>query len=545
MKSYLTWFFSRIMKDVSVPPKTIADTFHKIRYGVHLAGETAQSRQQGLSIFLWAALAGMVLITAGTLADLFPLRQTFFTLSPFAILTLIGLILANRAGQTRPAGLIFLVLVAVFLPIAVPFELLNQTLILYTLPVLASSFILTPPSAILLAALSILGYTLAWVGAGSQDYYNYPSILVLAIVSFVIWQISARMEKSIRRMRKSEHKLQSEIKDRRETEEELKQRNRDLSTLLDSLPGFAFFKDTEFRYITANQTFCAAIGCPKDQIRGKTDFDLLPQAAAQSYRAADIEIFRTGKAILDIEMEMRDPNGPGHILVATRKVPLRNEEGEIIGMIGLGYDITARKIAEQQLRMAHEELISAYGATLEGWARALEMREEETAGHCERVVDITLELAKKLGVCQDDCSHLQRGAFLHDIGKMGIPDHILLKPGPLNEEEWRIMRRHPQMAYDLLAPIEYLRPALDIPYCHHEKWNGSGYPRGLKGEEIPYAARIFSVVDVWDALVSHRPYREPWPEKKVLEFLREQAGTQFDPQVVAAFCEMRTPPAAQ
>jgi HD-GYP domain-containing protein (c-di-GMP phosphodiesterase class II) len=140
-----------------------------------------------------------------------------------------------------------------------------------------------------------------------------------------------------------------------------------------------------------------------------------------------------------------------------------------------------------------------------------------------------------MGMGENELTHVRRGALLHDIGKMGVPDHILLKPGPLTEEEWVIMRRHPQIARDLLSQIEYLHPALDIPFCHHEHWDGSGYPRGLQGEQIPKAARIFFVVDVWDALSNDRPYRKAWPKEKVIAYLREQAGVQLDPEAVSQF----------
>ncbi len=143
-----------------------------------------------------------------------------------------------------------------------------------------------------------------------------------------------------------------------------------------------------------------------------------------------------------------------------------------------------------------------------------------------------------MGVSEEEIVHIRRGALLHDIGKMGIPDSILLKPGPLTDEEWVTMRKHPQHAYDMLSPIAYLNPALDIPYCHHEKWDGSGYPRGLAGPQIPLAARIFAVVDVWDALRSDRPYRARWPEEKVREHIRSLAGTHFDPQVAEVFLNM-------
>ncbi len=181
------------------------------------------------------------------------------------------------------------------------------------------------------------------------------------------------------------------------------------------------------------------------------------------------------------------------------------------------------------------ELEGAYDATIEGWSRALDLRDKETEGHTRRVTDMTLRLARQLGFSEADRLHVRRGALLHDIGKMGIPDSILLKPDLLTEAEREIMERHPRYALELLSPIAYLRPALDIPYCHHEKWDGTGYPRGLKGADIPLAARVFAVVDVWDALRSDRPYRAGWPPEKVREHLRALSGIHFDPQVVTAF----------
>jgi putative nucleotidyltransferase with HDIG domain len=202
----------------------------------------------------------------------------------------------------------------------------------------------------------------------------------------------------------------------------------------------------------------------------------------------------------------------------------------------------ARQAAELALR-DHEQhallqLAAAYEATLEGWAQALDMRDRETEGHSRRVTDLTVRLARVMGVSEADCVHIRRGALLHDIGKMGIPDSILRKPAPLSPEEWEIMRRHPDAARELLAPIEYLAPAMDIPYCHHEKWDGSGYPRGLKGEDIPLAARLFAVVDIWDAVRSVRPYSEAWTDEKALEYLSSVAGTHLDPTITAAFIEL-------
>ena len=187
------------------------------------------------------------------------------------------------------------------------------------------------------------------------------------------------------------------------------------------------------------------------------------------------------------------------------------------------------------LQNSRNALLHAYDSTLEGWSKALELRDKETKGHTLRVTAMTVDLARILGVDEESLVHIQRGALLHDIGKMGIPDNILLKPGRLTDEEWAIMRRHPQYAYDMLWPIEYLRPALDIPCHHHERWDGSGYPEHLKGEEIPFAARIFAVVDVWDALVSERPYKRSFSQEEAADEIRSQSGIQFDPRVVEAF----------
>ncbi len=190
------------------------------------------------------------------------------------------------------------------------------------------------------------------------------------------------------------------------------------------------------------------------------------------------------------------------------------------------------------MQRAHLDLAVAYDATIEGWSRALDLRDKETEGHTQRVTSLTLQLAKRFDLSSTELNHIRRGALLHDIGKMGIPDSVLLKPGPLSEEEWVLMRRHPQLAYEMLCPITYLHPALDIPWCHHEKWDGSGYPRGLQGEQIPLAARIFAVVDVYDALTSDRPYRKAWSEEEARQYLAEQSGKHFDPQVVERFLQM-------
>jgi len=192
----------------------------------------------------------------------------------------------------------------------------------------------------------------------------------------------------------------------------------------------------------------------------------------------------------------------------------------------------------EELYRSNLELSEAYDTTLEGWVKALDLRDKETEGHTQRVTQMTLDLARMVGVKEADVVHIRRGALLHDIGKMAVPDRILRKEGPLTEEEWKVMRRHPEYAFEWLAPIGYLRQALEIPYCHHEKWDGTGYPRGLREEQIPLSARIFAAVDVWDALTSDRPYRPAWSKIKVKEHIIGQAGTHLDPRVVEAFLKM-------
>lgn len=190
------------------------------------------------------------------------------------------------------------------------------------------------------------------------------------------------------------------------------------------------------------------------------------------------------------------------------------------------------------LNQSKIDLLNAYDSTLEGWSLALELRDRETEGHTRRVTELTLQLANLMGVNGEDLINIRRGALLHDIGKMGIPDSILLKPGKLTPEEWMIMRQHPEFAYELLWPIEYLRPAIHIPYSHHEWWNGKGYPQGLRGDEIPIAARIFAVIDVWDAMRSERPYRSALPENDVRDYLLKSKSVHFDTRVVEAFFDL-------
>jgi len=232
-------------------------------------------------------------------------------------------------------------------------------------------------------------------------------------------------------------------------------------------------------------------------------------------------------------------------------------KGEIIGFLNLEADIPdyfnqthserLQAFADQagvaihnahlmtDLRKSRDEMYNAYETTLEGWSKALELRDYETEGHTQRVMDMTMKLAESYGITGAELVKIRYGTLLHDIGKIGIPDSILFKPGPLNEEEWEVMRRHPMYAQRILAHIPYLQDSLDIPFSHHEKWDGSGYPRGLKGKNIPLSARLFAVVDVWDGLRSNRHYRSGWPDEEVIRYIQDQSGKHFDPEVVEVF----------
>jgi putative two-component system response regulator len=199
-----------------------------------------------------------------------------------------------------------------------------------------------------------------------------------------------------------------------------------------------------------------------------------------------------------------------------------------------------RSAHEQAAREQATAVMQAYDTTLVGWSRALDLRDKETEGHSQRVTSLTVCLAQSLGISGEELKHIKRGSLLHDIGKLGIPDSILLKPGPLTPEEWEIMRRHPIYALELLQPITFLAPALDIPYYHHERWDGNGYPCGLAGEQIPLAARMFALADVWDALTHDRPYRAAWSIEQSAAFIREQSGKHFDPALVEPFLTIAT-----
>ncbi len=287
-------------------------------------------------------------------------------------------------------------------------------------------------------------------------------------------------------------------------------------------------------YIEINEGFTHLTGYKPEEVLGKTGLVVSIWANMDEHQSFILSI-QLCNQVSNMEGVFKNKQGKVWIGLISARIIEVNREPCVISIIR---DITERKRAEVELQRAHEHLAEAYDETIEGWSRVLDLRDKETEGHTQRVTEIAVRMARAMGVPEDDIVHLRRGALLHDIGKMGVPDNILQKPGALTDEEWAEMRRHPEYALQMLYPISYLRPALAIPYCHHERWDGSGYPRGLKGEEIPLAARIFSIVDVWDALLSNRPYRRGCTEESVLEYIRKYSGIFFDPQLVDAFLEL-------
>jgi len=277
------------------------------------------------------------------------------------------------------------------------------------------------------------------------------------------------------------------------------------------------------------------LGYKPEELTGTSNFDIIHEEDRQNVQ--DLFKGKLFDAAHDATVTYRALHKDGEYiwLETSAHAILDPKSGSIIEVHSASRDITERKKAEKALQDAHDNLQEAYQRTIEGWVRALDLRDRETEGHTQRVTEITIKVAGTLGFSDEELSHIRRGALLHDMGKMAIPDEILQKPGPLNEVEWEKMRQHPRYAYEMLSPIAYLQPALDIPFCHHERWNGSGYPRGLKGEEIPLVARLFAIIDVWDALCSDRPYRKKLPQQEVAAYLREKSGQLFEPRLVDVF----------
>ena len=282
---------------------------------------------------------------------------------------------------------------------------------------------------------------------------------------------------------------------------------------------------------------------------GKTANEVIGKPASLIFESLAIPINSNVNLLASARTETVFEIGGFNIFYETTELPLYNSRKELTGKIYISHDITALKQLEYELRKLNvqlekrvmertHELAEAYDITLEGWARALELRDKETEGHSRRVTDMTLKMALKLGFPDETIEHIRRGAILHDIGKMGIPDEILHKNDKLTEQERQTVMKHPETAYKLIKPISFLEQAMEIPYCHHEKWDGTGYPRGIQGEEIPISARIFAVADVWDALSNDRPYNNAWSREKIIQYFHEQSGKHFDPYIVKIFLAM-------
>lgn len=300
--------------------------------------------------------------------------------------------------------------------------------------------------------------------------------------------------------------------------------------------------------VVDNKNYVVDVNSSMVAFLGKTAEAIIGEPAFKVFENFPIPIKPITSTILS-RIETDFEIGGFKIHFETTVLPLLNSRREVTGQIYISHDITALKQLETDLRKLNlqleervmartHELAEAYDVTLEGWARALELRDKETEGHSRRVTNMTVRLAHKIGFPEETIEHLRRGAILHDIGKMGIPDGILHKKDKLTDEEREIVRRHPDTAYRLIKPISFLQQAIEIPHSHHEKWDGTGYPQGLKGEAIPLSARIFAVADVWDALSNDRPYNKAWEKEKIIQYFIDESGKHFDPAIVKIFLDM-------
>jgi PAS domain S-box-containing protein len=332
-----------------------------------------------------------------------------------------------------------------------------------------------------------------------------------------------------------------DITKRKEALETLHEHEKFIQTVIETVPVGIFVVDKEgkINYLnpTGQKIWHGAQLVGVDELDIYKGWRVSDGSLVKAHEWGSAKAVLYGQTTLDEEIEIEAFDGTRKI-ITNSGIPLYDDKGNINGAVAILQDITGRKKVEKELLQSSEDLKDAYNATLQGWSHALELREHETAGHSQRVVQLTIEIARRFYFTEAEILHIQRGALLHDIGKMGIPDSILLKPGPLTESEWAVMRKHPVFARQLLSGIPYLTHAMDIPYYHHERWNGTGYPDGLRGEQIPLAARIFAVIDVWDALNSDRPYRKGWETNQIFTYLKENSGILLDPEVVKVFLEL-------
>jgi len=372
----------------------------------------------------------------------------------------------------------------------------------------------------------------------SQDTVTNVSYRVQRKDGGLIW-----LETSFRALRDPQtgaiseiHAASRDITARRKAEIELRANEDRFRSLVQNSYEIIIVLSIEGKIIYESPSTTRILGYRPGKLLGQTPGFLVHPDDLASVEIAINGLLQKYKYDNTIEFRVRHAND-SWIYLEAFGTNLLDHPG-VNGIVVTLRDISERKRSEVALQSAHIDLVEAYEATIEGWSRALDLRDHETEGHTQRVAEMTVRLASAIEIPESDWIHIRRGALLHDIGKMGIPDEILLKPGKLTEAEWVEMRRHPQYAYEMLHPIAYLRPALDIPFYHHEKWNGTGYPLHLKGEAIPLSARLFAVVDVWDALCSDRPYRKACSRSEVLNYFHEQIGEHFDPQIVKVFLDL-------
>lgn len=295
--------------------------------------------------------------------------------------------------------------------------------------------------------------------------------------------------------------------------------------------------DTQGRFFYISPAVQTILGYSQKEMADQRAFNFVHPEDLPKIKAM-LTVKPRNNSVYTISYRARRKDGSYVWLETSARAILDEKTGDVTEIQAASRDITERKRAEEALQIAHRELQDAYDRTIEGWIRALDLRDREIEGHTKRVTEMTMLVARALGLPESEIVHIRRGALLHDIGKIAIPDEITKKTGPLTADEWDEMRMHPVYAYKMLSPIAYLKPALDIPYCHHERWDGSGYPRKLKGEEIPLTARMFAIIDVWDALITDRPYRKASSKEAVIAYLKEEAGRLFDPHLVELFLDL-------
>jgi PAS domain S-box-containing protein len=348
-------------------------------------------------------------------------------------------------------------------------------------------------------------------------------------------ELKNRIHTRTLRLEKANQDLEQEIRKRELTQNALDGQQELLHQVLDTNPTLIYVRDRNGRYTLINEAAARFEGLTVDEITGKVLSDLNHDITqVLRWRHEDLDVLDNQRELILPEERVKDTHGREHYF-QTIKRPIISPSGQAEFVLGVSIDVTALKRAKEQAVQANVDLAQAYDATIEGWSRALDFRDHETEGHSKRVKEMTLQLAKAMGLDDHEKENLKRGAWLHDIGKVGIPDNILLKKNPLTIDEWKIMRKHPVIGYEILQDISYLHAALDIPHHHHERWDGSGYPDGLEGEAIPLAARIFAVVDVWDAMTQDRVYRKALSEEEAHRYIAENSGKHFDPKVVNVF----------